>query len=167
MKTPSIALRNVVVLLWVALSIGLSSCSSSGDDVTPTNSGEYVSFKINGKEYSGQASSLGDEDYFYLWGVVEKTPADGYSVQLELDKPKLGTFSVPKDRLIATVATLKGSIINPDIQEYALSTNGKGSITIIKFDTNGYSEGTFAFIGQAKDGQKMEVTDGKFRLDMR
>lgn len=167
MKTTLLLTRKTVFLLFIGLSSLFSGCSSNDDEVVPKKTDEYMSFKINGKDFTGEAVSLGDADYFHAWGVVEINATDGYSVQLEMAKPKVGTFTMPKDRFIATIATLKGTVLNPNVQGYDMPASGKGTLTFSQLDSEGYAEGTFAFTGQNDNGQKLEVTDGKFRVDLR
>ena len=156
--------KNTVTIALLGFWLCFSGCASSDEEVSPSVSDELVSFKINGTEYSGQASSLGDDDYFYLWGVGSINDYDGYSLQLELGRPKVGTFTAPKNSLRASIVSLRGTVANPKIQEYKMPTNGKGTLTLSRFDTKGYAEGTFSFTGQSDSGQKLEVTEGKFRI---
>ncbi|GAB3991952.1 hypothetical protein GCM10028807_23660 [Spirosoma daeguense] len=167
MRTTHPILKKTTVIALLGFWLCFSGCASSDEEVIPSATDERLSFKINGTEYSGSASSLGDDDYFYLWGVASINDYDGYSIQLELNNPKVGTFTAPKNSLKASVASLKGTIANPKIQEYKMPTNGKGTFTLSRFDTKGYAEGTFSFTGQTDTGQKLEVTDGKFRIDLR
>jgi|GEM_PF-4140555 len=154
-------------VLLLSLWTGMVGCSSSDDEVTPSSSDGVVSFKVNGKAYSGEATSLGDADYFYIWSVASINDNDGYSLQIELDEPKAGTFTPAKNFLRASIASLKGTVANPKIQEYTLPTNGSGTLTLSQHDTKGYAEGTFSFTGVSDNGQRLQVTDGKFKIDLR
>ena len=167
MKINRLLYRSIAAILFIGVWTGLVGCSAAEEEVTPTDSDGVVSFKVNGKTYSGGATSLGDADYFYIWSVASINDNDGYSLQIELDEPKVGTFTPAKNNLRVSIASLKGTIANPKIQEYELPTNGSGSITLSQHDTKGFAEGTFSFTGVSDTGQRLQVTDGKFKIDLR
>ncbi|GAB4025620.1 hypothetical protein GCM10028773_51930 [Spirosoma koreense] len=150
---------------------GLINCSPPAGNVdpAPATTDEYISYKIDGKEYSDKTlGSLGSgSDYFGLWSVIAVSTSfnsPGYGLKLYVDAPKVGTFTTQNDRLSGELGYIKSL---SDVQTYSLSSKNSGTLTFTKFDPAGFAEGTFAFVGKTDKGQTITVTDGKFKIDLR
>ncbi|MEZ0540250.1 hypothetical protein [Fibrella arboris] len=164
----SMARTGLSVVLFVGISAFFAGCRSADPDVTPEKTDEFISCKINGVAYSSyNASSLGDDSYFYLWGLLPLTSSANsqlYSIKVSADNPKAGVFTAQKGGLSVEFGLIKSFT---SVDDYTVPTSTGNSLTISLYDPEGYAEGTFMFTGRTSTGQPMTVSEGKFRIDLR
>ncbi|GAB3962731.1 hypothetical protein GCM10028805_64430 [Spirosoma harenae] len=155
----------LVTLIALIGSIGLSSCSKKSDDVTPSNTQNQNSagfkVKIDGKDYAPDfsyalAAFPGKDGYYAIYGLDSKTS-------------DIVAIALPNTISEGTITLTNGSFATMTINKEDFSTinAGTGTVTITK-KTATNIVGTFSFTAyDATATKKRVLTDGSFNVAIR
>ena len=160
--------KNALPLFCICLLLVLAGCKSSESGVTPADpGGEYLSCKIDGKAYTDTYPvALPTSKYTFSLTASMKSGGDNYSVELDLNSPKVGKFTSQNSQLVGSlVYTSYGS--STVYRKYNLLDKGTGTLTFTTYKAKDMAEGTFSFTGvDDQTGKSISITDGKFRVEL-